>query len=292
MGMIISASRRTDIPAFYAQWFMNRIKAGYCEVPNPFNPSQIASVSLRPEDVDVIVFWTRNPLPMLPHLMELNARGYRYHFLFTGMNNPRVMDPHGLPIEIALDAFRVLADCIGPEKVTWRYDPIVLTHHTDPDFHKRTFSHIAKELVGYTHRCIISTVNLYRKATSRLAREEIKITHCGESDFGDLMRFMGSEAHDRGMDIFSCAQPLNLDEYGIEHGKCVDDAYIRKVFGIEVTKKKDPSQRKACGCVISKDVGMYDTCVFGCLYCYATSSFEKARANFRKHNPDGSSLVS
>jgi hypothetical protein len=289
--MIISASRRTDIPAFYSQWFMNRIRAGSCQVPNPFNPSQIAPVSLRPQDVDVIVFWTRDPSPMLPHLMELNGRGFRYYFLYTVMDNPRSIDPRCPSVTTSLRTFRALADRIGPDKVIWRYDPIAFTPHTGPEFHEEAFHRIAEGLKGHANRCIISTMNLYRKTRNRLSREGVRITPPEEKGFKNLMLFMAGQAEDKGMEICSCAVSLDLDACGIKRGKCVDDAYIRKVFGVEVTHRKDPSQRKACGCVISKDIGMYDTCLFGCLYCYATSSVEKARENLRKHNPDSPRLV-
>ena len=138
--MIISASRRTDIPAYYTPWFMNRIREGYCSVPNPYNPSQIATVSLRPEDVDAIVFWTRNPSPLLPHLKDLDSDGYHYYFLCTIMDNPPILDPHCGPWEKSTRAFRALADMIGPEKVAWRYDPIVFTRETTLDFHKKKYA--------------------------------------------------------------------------------------------------------------------------------------------------------
>jgi hypothetical protein len=289
--MIISASRRTDIPAFYSQWFMNCIRAGTCEVPNPFNPFQIARVSLRPEDVDVIVFWTRDPSPMLPHLRELNDRGFRYYFLYTVMDNPRAIDPYCPTVKNSLHTFRALVDRTGPGKVIWRYDPIAFTPLTGPEFHEEAFRRIAGALKGHANRCILSIMNPYRKARIRLARKGIQITPPEEKVFKDLMLFMAGEAQDKGMEICSCATSLDLREYGIKHGKCVDDSYIRKVFGVEVTHRKDPSQRKACGCVVSKDVGMYDTCLFGCLYCYATSSIEKARENFRKHDPQSPRLA-
>jgi hypothetical protein len=289
--MIISASRRTDIPAFYSEWFMNRIRAGYCEVPNPFNPSQTASVSLRPEDVDVVVFWTRDASPMLPHLAELKERGFRYYFLYTVMDNPSFIDLHAPPVTTSLHTLRALADRIGPAKVIWRYDPIVFTAHTGPKFHEEAFHRIAEALKGHTNRCILSTMNLYRKTRNRLARGGIRIAPPEAKAFEDLMLFMAGEAQDKGMEIYSCAMPLELGEYGIRHGKCVDGSYIGRVFGIEVTHRKDPSQRKACGCVISKDIGMYDTCLFGCLYCYATSSVEKARENRKKHDPESPRLI-
>jgi len=293
--MIISASRRTDVPAFYSDWFMKRVEAGYCDVPNPFNPKQVTDVSLKPEDVEVIVFWTRNASPLLPHLNELQLKGYRSIFLFTVMNNPRAVDPRCPSLKEAMAAFKTLSDRIGPERVIWRYDPLVFSNTTSPDFHKKTYETIARELQGYTIRSIMSVVNVYRKARQRLTalREKgVELTECEGEAFAELMRFMACAALENGMALSSCAQDRDLMAYGILPGQCIDDHFIEEVFGLEVNHTKDPSQRKACGCVISKDIGMYDTCLYGCAYCYATTSFDKAKENYRKHDPDAPSLIS
>jgi predicted adenine nucleotide alpha hydrolase (AANH) superfamily ATPase len=292
--MIISASRRTDIPAFYAEWFINRIRAGYCAVPNPFNPSQVSQVSLRPEDVEVIVFWTRNPLPILPYLGELDQRGYGYYFLYTVMNNPREIDPKSPPLKTSLKTFQKLADRIGPQKVVWRYDPIFFSTITGPRFHRKTYKHIAQALSKYTRRSVISITNVYRKTRKRLQTLEsggVELQDCEGEAFGNLMAAFAKVAHENGMAIFSCAEESGWRTYGILPGKCIDDAYIKAVFGLEVSHKKDPSQRKACGCIVSKDIGMYDSCIYGCIYCYATTSFEQAKVNYGRHHPNSPSLI-
>jgi len=293
--MIISASRRTDVPAFYSNWFMKRIEAGHCDVPNPFNPRQVTEVSLKPEDVDVIVFWTRNASPLMPHIDELDRKGHRYTFLYTMMDNPRPMDPRCPSMKEALGTFKALSDRIGPERVTWRYDPIVFSNATNPEFHKRTYETIAKQLQGYTNRSIISLVTVYRKARQRLTalrQAGIDLMECEGEAFVDLMMFMASTARENNMTLLSCAQEGDLALYGIQPGKCIDDGLIREVFGLEVSHTKDPSQRKACGCVKSKDIGMYDTCLYGCAYCYATTSFERAKENYRRHDPEAPSIIS
>jgi hypothetical protein len=295
--MIISASRRTDIPAFYARWFINRIRAGYCTVPNPFNPQQVSSVSLKPEDVDVIVFWTRNPRPLFPYLEELDRRGYRYYFQYTLLDNPRLIDRKAPPLQAALKTFRELAGRVGPERVIWRYDPIVLSEVTGAQFHQETYGRIAQALAGYTQRSVISIADIYRKAGKRLrqlAQQGVEITdYKGQPSrrFDELMRDLVRMANENGMQIVSCAETIDLRPYGVRLGKCVDDAYIKKVFGLDVTGEKDPSQREACGCVVSRDIGMYETCLFGCQYCYATTSFERARANYDRHDPHSPSLL-
>jgi len=292
--MIISASRRTDIPAFYSRWLMTRLEAGFCLVPNPFNPKQVIKVSLKPEEVDVMVFWTRNASPLLPYLGELDRRGYRYYFLYTVMDNPRALDPGCPPLRDALTTFKTLSDRIGPERVLWRYDPIVFSTATGPAFHEKTYEAIATQLQGYTRRSIISLVTVYKKARERLSalkQAGIELTECDEEVFGGFMRFLASVARDKGMALTSCAQERDLVPYGIPPGKCIDDGLIREVFGWEGSPAKDPSQRRACGCVTSKDIGMYDTCVYGCTYCYATTGLEQAKENFRRHDPEAPSLI-
>ncbi|MBI2875311.1 MAG: DUF1848 domain-containing protein [Candidatus Tectomicrobia bacterium] len=291
--MIISASRRTDIPAFYTEWLMNRIRAGYCTVPSPFNRNQISTISLKPEDV-VIVFWTRHPRPLLPHLTELDERGYRYYFQYTVMENPRLIDPQTPPREASLETFRRLADRIGADRVIWRYDPILFSTITDAGFHQRTYEKIAQGLRGYTSRSVISIVDPYRKTERRLrelAGQGIAWLTCEGEALEALIRGLARIAAEQGMKIVSCAEKIDLRPYGVQPGKCVDDQLIAKAFGIEVPGEKDPVQREACGCVASKDIGMYDSCLFGCQYCYATTSFERARTNHQAHDPGSPSLL-
>jgi len=295
--MIISASRRTDIPAFYTSWFFNRIKAGYCSVPNPFNRNQVSYVSLKPEDVDVIIFWTRNPSPLMPFLKELDERGFRYYFQFTILNNPTEIDQKASPISSSIKTFIKLSNMVGPDRVIWRYDPIVLSKVTGVQFHIDTYEKIAKELQGHTFRSVISVMDIYKKANRRLADLQKQgidiIDYQGNVSerFDYLMEHLVQSANSHKFDIFSCSEVLDLTKYGIKRGKCVDDDYIHQVFNISVSRKKDPSQRAECGCVISKDIGMYDSCLFGCQYCYATSSFERAKKNHEHHDPKSPSLL-
>jgi len=292
--MIISASRRTDIPAFYAAWFLNRIRAGFCTVPNPFNSRQVSQVSLKPEEVDVIVFWTRNPQPLMPHLAELDDRGFHYYFQYTLMNNPRSLDPLSPPVDTAIKHFQNLSELIGPEKIIWRYDPIVFGETTDTEFHRRTFALIARALRNHTRRSMVSIVDVYKKNQKRLqgfSKPGSDLDGSAQNDVAGLMPAIADMAQGNGMEIFSCAEEIDLKAYGIHPGKCVDDIYVKETFGMDVTHRKDPAQRKACGCVVSRDIGMYDSCLFGCQYCYATSSFEKAKINHRKHDPAAPSLL-
>jgi hypothetical protein len=166
--MIISVSRRTDIPAFYTDWFINRILEGYCAVPNPFNSKQVSFVPLKPEVVDVIVFWTRNPSPLPPYLSELDKHGYRYYFQYTLMDNPKALDKKSPSLRISLETFKKLGEHVGPERVVWRYDPIVFTRQTGVQFHIEAYQKIAETLKGWMRRSVISIVDIYRKTRSRL----------------------------------------------------------------------------------------------------------------------------
>ncbi len=294
--MIISASRRTDIPAFYAAWLMGRLRAGYCVVSNPFNPAQQSRVGLTPQAVDVIVFWTRHPRHLMKYLDEIDRLGYRYYFQYTLMDNPRILDPHTPDVSEALRTFEELSARIGPERMIWRYDPIVFSSETDASFHREVYRRLAAALRGCTLRSVISIMDHYPKIQSRLKSlaEQGLILHNAEKvieQVADLIPDLVEIAHANGMDIQSCAEELGLESYGVRAGKCIDDAYIAKVFGIQVNPQKDPNQRKACGCVVSKDIGAYDSCAFGCVYCYATQNFERAWRRTQRHTPDEERLI-
>ena len=292
--MIISASRRTDIPAFYAEWMVRRLKEGYCTVANPFNRNQVTRISLKPEDVDAIVFWTRNPRPLIPYLDELDSRAYKYYFQFTILGYPREIDPKCPPAETAVQAFCEISRRLGPGRVVWRYDPIVLSEITSPSYHQDNFRRLAEALRGHTRRVVVSIVDMYRKIESRLKKLEgtpAEVRPCDPGDLAPLMRGLARLAGDNGMEIVSCAEEVDLRPFGILPGKCVDDRVIAEAFGIEVPATKDPAQRKACGCVVSRDVGMYESCLFGCNYCYATKSFDQAKANYESHDSNSPSLL-
>jgi len=277
--MIISASRRTDIPAFFAEWFMDRVREGYCDVANPYRADQVSRVSLRPEDVDVIVFVTRNARPLLPHLAELDGRGLRYYFQYTLTGYPRLLEVNTPAVPDALDTLHRLVEYVGPERLIWRYDPIVFTTLTPLAYHAEQFARLAESLHGLTRHVTVSILDDYRWVTARLRKlEKAGIMRLAisseEEEFGNVMRSLAAIARAHGMEIFSCAEPIDLQPYGIAHGKCIGDAYIRRTFGIDITRRKDPSQRKSCGCVVSKDIGAYNTCRHGCVYCYATRSMK------------------
>lgn len=288
--MIISASRRTDIPAFYSAWFLNRVRAGWCAVPNPMNPAQVARVSLAPPEVDAIVFWSKNPAPLLPHLDELDARGFRYYFQFTLNAYAPEIEPHVPALDKRLETFRALSRRIGPERVIWRYDPIVISNRTDGVFHRERFAAIAESLGGATERVVVSVVDFYRKTDRRLALLEhqgyrFDRNAAASADTAALLADLAAVARAHHMEIQSCAEDGDLSRSGIAPGRCIDERLINRLWHLNLPYRKDPSQRKLCLCTVSKDIGVGDTCRHGCRYCYATKDHALAEQRSEAHDP-------
>lgn len=294
LPIIISASRRTDLPAFFSRWFIQRIREGYCTVANPFNPNQVSRVSLLPGDVDVIVFWTKDPRPLIPYLAEIDERGYRYYFQFTLNGYGEVWEPQAPPLEVAIAAFRELDRIVGPERVIWRYDPIVISNVTDEEYHIQRFAWIAAQLAASTARVVVSVVDDYRQTVSqfkRLARQGIEVkTGISTPGLANLLRELVRIAFQHGLEIKSCGEGLDWVPYGVLPGGCIDADYIRRVFGLDLHLPKDKGQRPECGCVQSKDIGAYGTCRHGCVYCYA-GSLTTAQRNRARHHWDSPGIL-
>lgn len=297
--MIISASRRTDIPAFYSKWFMERIKEGYYIKVNPFNSKQKKVVSLNPEDVDCIVFWTKNPKPMMKHLRELDELGYRYYFQYTLNDYPKPLEPRLPHLNSRLEIFRELSDCIGPEKVIWRFDPIIYSSITPIPYLIDKFSFIAKQLNGYTSRVVISFVDMYGKTKNKFKKIENEHgieffnlqADSNKREFHKLVSTLSTISRENHLQIFSCAEKVKLDAYGIKHGACIDHQLIRDIFHTDIHVKKDPNQRTECLCSVSEEMGSYDTCKFNCTYCYAVRSEKTVQKNSANHSWNSPLLV-
>ncbi len=295
--MIISASRRTDIPALYPEWFMNRIGEGYLFVQNPFNAQQLRRIDLSPENVDVIVFWSKNPQPMVGYLDELDNRGYRYYFQFTLTAYPKLLEPSVPPMHELLATFKTLSAKIGPEKVVWRFDPITLSDVTPEQAIVDNFERLARELRGSTSRVVFSFVHLYRSVIRNLEKiqKEKGVTFYDSSRSVDQVQRIAATladiAHKNSIEIVSCAEKLDLSGVGVEHGQCIDDRLIKRLFGITVSNRKDKNQREACQCVESQDIGQYNTCTHGCIYCYAASNNKQSHKNRALHDPKSPFLI-
>lgn len=294
--MIVSASRRTDLPAFYSRWFMNRVREGYALVPHPFNRNKVYRVSLDAEDVEALVFWSKNPGPIIENLPELDRRGFRYYFLYTLNHYPSVFEPKVPPLQERLAAFDEISSRLGPERVIWRYDPIVISNRTGWDFHRRNFEALADRLAGRTTRVIISPAQFYAKTRRRLAALEPQ-GFLFDQDASTrpecrlLLADLAETARKKDLEIMICADEGDYTELGVPPARCIDGDLIERLWQVPVPEKKDPGQRKACGCAVSKDIGISDTCLHHCPYCYATISEKAARQNNDRHQPDAPAML-
>jgi len=263
--MIISASRRTDIPAFYSDWFVERIKERCVHVKNPFNPSQISKISLEPDDVDCFVFWSKNPKPMLDKLEILNE--YTYYFQFTLNQYKNDIERNLPPKSEIIETFKKLSDKISAQKVIWRYDPVLLNAKYTVQYHIEKFNEIAYQLKGYTEKVIFSYIDFYKKIAENLKTNGV--TEITTEEKLILAENFSKSAKENNLVIATCAEDIDLSQFNIEHAKCIDDDLISKLTGRELSIKKDKNQRLECGCVTSRDIGEYNTCLNGCIYCYA-----------------------
>ena len=285
--MILSVSRRTDIPAFYSEWFFNRMKEGFVYVRNPMNIHQVSKILLSPDVIDCIVFWSKNPGPMLSRLDEL--KDYMYYFQFTVNPYDKGLEL-GVPRKkVIINTFKELSEKIGPKRVIWRYDPILLTDSMGIDYHVRYFEEIAKRLAGFTDTCVISFVDLYKKTQRNL--QDTSAREPSLEEMADLATKLFFIASRYGIKIQPCAEEIALESVGIKHGKCIDNALIEDLLGVKLVVDKDPNQRKECGCVQSIDIGEYNTCAHGCKYCYANFKDGVVAKNRMAHDPNSPLLI-
>lgn len=285
--MIVSVSRRTDIPAFYSDWFFNRVKEGFVYVVNPMNLKQVSKVMLTPDKVDCFVFWTKNAGPMLERLDEL--KDYKYYFQFTITAYDRDIENGILDKKEIINNFKRLSNKIGKERVILRYDPILLSEKYTIEYHYRAFEKLCKQLQGYTEKCIISFIDFYKK-TKRNTRE-LKILPMRDVEIEEIAEELAQIAKKYKLEIETCSEGIDLSKYGIKKGKCIDDQLISKIMGCKVNVKKDDTQREVCGCVKSVDIGQYNTCKHHCLYCYANFNYMQVEENCLQHVKEAPMLV-
>ncbi|MBR4677912.1 MAG: DUF1848 domain-containing protein [Bacteroidales bacterium] len=326
--VIISASRSTDIPAFFAKWFFNRLEAGYCVWYNPFNQKPMY-ISLK--NCKFIVFWTKNPAPIIPFLPELDKRGIKYYFQFT-MNDyeNEKFEPCVPKLEKRIETFKELSQKIGKERVIWRFDPLIITPNLTPrDLLKRIWN-IGNKIFGCTEKLVFSFVDVaaYKKVQSNFIKEtpnyfsrenvlNAEMTDAQQNEIVDGLRKCQAAWKEKGWDITLATCAEQGDFQGVEHNRCIDGELIERICKedsqmvhylrtgkmsepnlfdtlppFNPLKMKDKGQRKICGCMISKDIGMYNTCRHFCVYCYANTSREIVLKNAAKHNEDSESIIS
>lgn len=275
--MIISASYRTDIPAFFADWFRARLADGGCEVKNPYGGKPYR-VALRGDGVDGYVFWTRNASPFGAGLEDVRALGLPFVIQFTVTGYPRALDAHTIQPAAACEQIRALAELYGPRAVVWRYDPVVFSSITPPAWHLQTFAGLARDLAGSVDECVVSFAHIYKKTRKRL---EIASQAHGfaweDPDWPEkhrLLARMSEISAANGMKLTVCSQKDALIE-GTGGAKCIDANRLSDVAGFDI-RARIKGNRDGCLCAESRDIGAYDTCAHGCAYCYAVSSHERA----------------
>jgi len=308
--VIVSASRATDIPAFYSDWLISRIKTGYVKWKNPFS-GEFTNVSF--EKARLFVFWTKNPAPMLDNLPFFDDNGFCYYFQYTLNDYENENWESGLPcLEERIDTFVRLSEMIGKERVIWRFDPIILSDKLDRDETLRRIERMGNKLHSYTERLVISFIDIenYKKVKRNLCSLPDKLHEIDALTMDYLANGISQLNAAWGLELGTCAENINLEQFGIEHNRCIDDRLIIRLFPHDTelmaylgyttddqtdfladrsaqysyAKIKDKGQRKACGCIKSKDIGQYNTCPHGCVYCYANSDQDTALKNWQKAN--------
>lgn len=287
MPRIISVSRRTDIPAYYGQWFINRLKDGFAGYVNPFG-GQKYIVSLRPEDVACFVFWSKNFAPFMDKLPIIEDMGYRFYFNYTITGLPEVFENGSVRKETGIKALKELSSTYSPAHINWRYDPIIISDATYYDFHIMNFESIAASLEGYVERCIISFVMMYGKVKRNFVKFQsehgIRITDPDIHSRIKLANELADIAKDHGIKMLSCCGDYLLGKK-IGKAHCVDGKLIEELFHTGSGSREKPT-RKECGCTESLDIGAYDTCPHGCVYCYANMNKLAVQARFESHEKD------
>ena len=275
--MILSASRRTDIPAQYLPWLCSRLREGYALVRNPMAPHRISRVNLTRDVLDAMVLWSKNPLPLLERMDDL--RGIPYYLQFTLTPYGRDIEP-GLPDKrLLLKGFAELAHALGPERMVWRYDPILLNAQWTKDVHFSAFAAMAKHLAGCTDTCVVSFLDHYRCMQAACAPLQLQ-TPCPE-EMQEMFLRLSVLAKDHGIRLCTCCEDIP----GAPRSACIDKARLERITGCRLSLAPDKNQRPSCGCCESIDIGAYDTCANGCLYCYATHSHSALQRNLAAHDP-------
>lgn len=320
--MIISASRSTDIPAFYAPWFFNRLKLGYSAWINPWNKEK---TYVGYQETRFIVFWSKNPKPLLPYIGELEKRGIGFYIQYTLNDYEKEGLEKGVPeLQTRIDTFKALVDRCGPGKVIWRFDPLILTDKISIQDLLWKIKGIGDQLKGYTEKLVFSFADIqgYKKVKENLWKSGINYIELDENSEDILACGLEQLNKDWGYTLATCGEKIDLSKYEVCHNKCVDDELITRIswqdqelmnfigieiktglapenailidsntYGIRTKNLKDMGQRSLCGCIVSKDIGQYNTCAHMCEYCYANSDKLEAIKNYRKHNDNGETII-
>ncbi|MDH3473171.1 MAG: DUF1848 domain-containing protein [Rhodospirillales bacterium] len=289
--MIISASYRTDIPAFYGAWFLARLRAGACRVVNPYG-GQLHEIPLTPAEVDGFVFWTRNAAPFLGALEETAARGFPFVVQYTITGYPRPLEPSVVPAERAVAVVRDLAVRYGPRVVVWRYDPVFVTSLTPPEWHLERFASLARALAGVTDEVVLSFTQIYAKTRANSATAARRHGFAWQDPEPDakaaLLGQLAAIARENGLVPTLCSQPELLRD-GLAPARCIDAERLADIGG-QPFRVRNKGNRPGCLCAESRDIGAYDTCPHGCIYCYAVRKPARAKTRYQAHDPEAEAL--
>ncbi len=284
--MIVNVGGRTDIVNYYSEWLMNRINEGFAYSRNPLFQNNVSKISLKPEDVDCLMFCSKNYKPMLKNMKEINER-YRIICHYTITAYDKTIEPNVPSIDKSIKTLIDLSKIVGKEKVLWRYDPILLTKKYTVGKHLETFEYIAKQIAPYVQRCIFSFVEMYKKLDYNMP-EIIDLT---EDDKIKILKGIGEISKKYNLYTQTCGTDENNEKYGIHVSGCTTKEILERANGVEYKTVKAKPMRKGCHCIPSRDIGAYDTCLNGCKYCYANKRPDLAKENIKLHDKNSPLLL-
>ena len=283
--MILNTGQRTDIPAFYSEWFFNRVKEGFVWVRNPYDPQRVTEYRLDPEVIDVLAFCTKDPGPMLERLNELKR--FRQFWFVTITPYGKDIEPNVPEKGLILERFRKLSSIVGKKAVSWRYDPILVNEHYTPKRHLECFEEMCRELQGYTESVVISFIDLYAK-TKRNFPDAREVT---EEERAFLGEGIAAIAPAYGLKVYACHEGSDMKKYGIDTNGCMTRTVLEHALDITLDSLPKTKLRENCSCLIGNDIGAYNTCLHGCRYCYANYDAETVRRNAALHDPESPLLI-
>lgn len=287
--MILNTGSRTDIPAYYSKWFYNRIREGYVLVRNPYYPSQVTRYLFDPKVIDMIVFCTKNPQPMLDQEESLNMllAAFAAFWFVTITPYETDIEPFVPPTEQVIKAFQRLAERVGRQRISWRYDPVIITEKYSVDYHIRQFTVMAKKLSGCTAQCVVSFIDLYEKTKKNF--RGIRSVTCREQE--QLIEAFSAIAKKHDMQIHLCCENEKLARENVDADGCMSKAVLEKALGCRLDVPPKKAARGECACLLGADIGAYNTCGHGCLYCYANYDRATVVSNMKNHNPSSPFLI-
>lgn len=284
--MIINTGQRTDIPAFYSKWFMNRVREGFVMVRNPFYPTIVTKFKLDPEVVDVIGFCTKNPRPMFPYLDELKPFGQFWYVSITAFDKD--LEPNVPPIDQVIEDFKYLSKKVGKNAMGWRYTPIIVNDKYTVERHIKTFEYIAKELKDYITLAVFGFVDIYDK----LKRNHPEIKDCSDEDKITIAKAFKEIADKYNLDLRLCSKEKWLSNYGIDVDGCMRlEDYERSIKSSLDIKQKMQARKGYCSCYLSNDIGEYNSCLHLCSYCYANGNKQQIIKNYKNHDDNSPLLI-